>query len=368
MRPRAIACGAFAFALGASLVACIDLFHGTDFESACDLDASACGAVDASVGIDATPPPQDAGSDAPTDFCQWIPTTAAAYAVHACAWLGACEGALGDDAFAPCMLHAMLAYDCAANPNRPVLGAAHAYWDCLWQVQTCGDVDHCVEPSGTHETCADDDAGYVACDPEAGTLVACAADLANGSPPTAVESCVPLGQTCSPSGVATCIGSATPCADVGTSCEGTALHDCDPDGGPTDYGVDCASFGSGSCVGSGACGAVDGGSCTPTTDVTCDGGLAMGCPSGTTEQVDCNAVLGQPSATTTCDETAPGRPWDVSRACSMGTCQTGDSCGTDGKTLLSCTRGASVSIDCTLQGFTRCVSLPYPHCANDAGD
>jgi hypothetical protein len=369
MRARGIAIVAFAVALGASFVACVDLFHGTDFESACGVDAAACEAIDATPAIDTTPPPEDSGPTGPTNFClEWDAGTALTNATHACAWLSACEGALGDNAFGACMVRAVLAYDCTANPNRPLTatGPAHAYWDCLWQVKSCGDVDRCIEPSGTLATCAadTDDAGYVACDLEAGTLVACGPAATNGNPPTALESCTAIGQTCAASGAAACLGSATACAGQADYCDpdGVHLHDCDPDGGTTDYGVDCASFGGGICN-AGGCTAVGGSACSPTSDVTCDGGVATGCPSGSTEQVDCDAVLAQPSGgPATCNATAPGRPWDVARACSVGTCPL-DRC--DGATLMTCARGGSIAVSCTAQGFTGCSPSPYPHCSSD---
>ncbi len=383
MRARVVAHGVLAFAVAASLVACIDLFHGTDFESACDVDAAACEAVDANMIDVAIPPVQDAGSDGPTDFCLWNGATAAVNAAHACTWLGACEGAFGDNAFGPCMVHAVLAYDCNANPNRPLVvgSAAHAYWDCLARTTSCTDVDRCLQPTGKHAICADDDAGYIACDPEEGALVACAANLANGSAPTGLESCVALGQTCSATGAAACGGTGTcTAANAGTvTCDPStkALRDCDPDGGSIDYGIDCTSTGSGKCGTSGtACGAIADSGCLVTTDVLCtNDGHATGCPSGAPEDVNCNAVLGQPSGTSsTCDPNAPGRAWDVSRACSVGpSCaQSGDSCS--GTVLSTCTRGAPLVYDCKSQGFTSCATVTYPgdsaphaHCANDAG-
>ena len=36
------------------------------------------------------------------------------------------------------MVDAILAYDCAANPNRKVKGAAKDFWNCMQNAQTCG--------------------------------------------------------------------------------------------------------------------------------------------------------------------------------------------------------------------------------------
>ena len=253
------------------VAACVDLFHSTNFETLCDLDAAACAAVDASAD-GAAAAPRDAGApDGPTDFCQWDSVTAGNNAAHACAWLGACAGPLGENALGPCIVNATLAYDCAANPNRPVVGAAHAYWDILWQAASCGDVLRAVQPSST--ACAAAPASYVTC--EAATRVACGPANAM-SAPVGVEDCAAAGQTCAlVNGSGACVGpsscaGATAVLACGASGGPTLLADCE-DGG-TDLGVDCANFGGGSCTASGgvaACRAVDGGSCTPSSAITC---------------------------------------------------------------------------------------------------
>ena len=46
------------------------------------------------------------------------PDEAQQHALHACTWLGACETPMGNNAFGPCYFRALLAYDCAANPNH----------------------------------------------------------------------------------------------------------------------------------------------------------------------------------------------------------------------------------------------------------
>ena len=136
---------AAAIAASAGLVACFDLFHSTaGLHDACDLDAAAC--ADDAASPDAAP--------AGTDFCSWSPAQARDNATHACAWLGACESPLGHDAFGPCMVDALLAYDCTANPNHPSRGKGHTFWDCLWQVGSCADVTACVFPGGA-PTCGD---------------------------------------------------------------------------------------------------------------------------------------------------------------------------------------------------------------------
>ena len=69
-------------------------------------------------------------------------------ALRACSWLGACEGPIGTNAFGPCYFRALMAYDCAANPNHRSRNKAHALWDCLQRVETCGEVDACIGTEG----------------------------------------------------------------------------------------------------------------------------------------------------------------------------------------------------------------------------
>jgi hypothetical protein len=345
-------------ALVASAFACGDLFHDTNFESACGVDAAACVGPEATTGDG----PAEIGTGSPTNFCAWSSTTARANALHACAWLGACAGPLGNNAFGACMRRAILAYDCNANPNRPVLGAAHAFWDGLWRASSCAAVSAVVEPGSTRGACGASSFAYVACEPSpnASTRLACAAGTGGGD--EGRENCAAMGQTCTVAGAtAICSGSMGVCQGAGVSCAGTELHDCDPDGG-VDLGVDCASFGSGACVTPGACAAQGDAGCAATTVVTCAGDVATGCPSGTEESVDCSALLG---ATGSCSPSAAGRGWDVSRACAVGACGA-DSCA--GTVLQSCVQGVPVSVDCATLGFSSCslVSVPGDPVAHGA--
>ncbi len=351
--------GVLALVAGASALACFDVFHSTSFETACAIDAAACEDGGAVVADSGSP----GSADASTDFCAWDAGTAQQVAVRACAWLGACAGAIADDAYGPCLLRATLAYDCSANPARPVMGAAHAYWDCLSKVASCGDVEACLEPSGTRGKCSTTATGYAGCEGSTNpaTFIACDAGAATGTAPAAIESCAAFGQACFSSGLgASCSGSPTACTTPGTSCgDDGGLHDCDPDGGVLDFGVSCASFGAGQCVtlpsGSAACLAAGQPSCAASSAVSCDtNGVATGCPSGVPELVTCPAVPGL-----ACNPTAPGRPWDVSRACYTGPCGT-DSCSADRETLTSCVRGATVSLDCAKQGLGPCALATYP--------
>jgi hypothetical protein len=349
-----------AFLAGASVMACFDLFHSTNFETgSCALDGAAC--EDAA----AVPPVLDAGAT-PRELAQ-----------HACAWLGACAGAAADDAFGPCMFRATLAYDDTVAPSRPVIGAARLFWSCLASATSCAEVLACADPNGVQCQATAD--GYLQCDDSTtpAPIVTCSPSDGGSVPPPALESCTPLGQSCLLVGtVAACSGASEACASAGVSCDDAGnLHDCDPEGGPFDLGVSCASFGAGACVtvGSGlsACTAIGvPGSCAATSDVACeDGGFVTGCPAGAPETVNCQAVLGLG-----CSPTAPGRAWDVSRACYNGTCGA-DSCSADGTMLTSCARGATVTFDCASHGLGPCTLVTYagdpsPHAqcgAPDAG-
>jgi hypothetical protein len=348
---------AVAAGLAAAPVACVDLFHSTNFETLCDLDAAACASSDASAPVvDATPPPFDG------NFCLWDSATARANALHACAWLGACAGPVGDNAFGPCVVNATLAYDCATNPNRPVIGAAYAFWSQLWSASSCADVRNAVLPADTNGSCSASSSAYAGCIGSTSTLLVCAADDGGASSaPASVENCAALGQTCAGAGVvAACAGAASTCSSAGTSCNGTHLDDCE-DAGPFDLGVDCASFGGGRCA-NGAC-ASTGDACEASAAVTCNGNVAMGCPSGFAEQVDCAALLAPTTAPPPCNAGAGGRPWDVSRACNVGSCSdVNDSCSPSGlATLSSCARGAIFSVSCTSLGFAGCALVSVPN-------
>jgi hypothetical protein len=291
-----------------AVAGCIDLFHSTALTTRCELDASAegCGPVDdaGSVIVDAVvadaprEATRDAGNTGPTDFCTWMPREARAHAEHACAWLGACAGSSGDNAFGTCMLDAVRAYDCATNPDRKVLGGLHEYWDCLWQATDCDAVHLCVNPARV-------EADAAAC--------------------------------------------------TGVACDVTKLRDCS--GGMGVLGVDCAFLGGSDCVttNAGPACVAAGDACAATAEVTCAAGVARGCPSGRGETVDCNALLGLPTgAPSACIATSTGAAWDVSRACQVadvGGCR--ESC--DVTNLNACARGVPVSVDCSALGLDTCV-------------
>ena len=122
-----------------------------------------------------------AGRPFPADFCAWSTETARTNASRACAWLGACAGPVGDNAFGPCVVRALLAYDCAANPDRRLRpGPAHDLWDHLWRASSCADVLGALFPPRTIVSCAASSSTYAACAGET-TLVSCNVDDAGST-------------------------------------------------------------------------------------------------------------------------------------------------------------------------------------------
>jgi hypothetical protein len=349
---NAIAVATFAVVIvGASgaLVACFDLLHSTaDVRTACELDASYPGCTVA--------------EKVETDFCSFTQEEARHDALHACAWLGACESPMGNNAFGPCYFRALLAYDCAANPNHRAQSAAHDLWDCLRQVKTCGDVDACVFKGGAPSACGGPGV-YTGCSPDDPDVRVLCADHDAGPPARGRgENCALWGQTCAPAaGGTVCAGEPTGLA-CKSGCESTSLHWCagGEDGGPqVDRGIDCASNGAMACGGFPSPGTAqwvacrpesDAAACEPSASATCDDGRAVMCPAGVTETLDCATLLGSPDA---CGAGALSPPFDWTSACTMNppAC-TSDSC--NGGVLTSCERGAAFWVSCTGEGLGEC--------------
>lgn len=219
----------------ASGIACVDLFHSTDFETLCTHAPSdpRC-ASDAPVGADVVV--KETGSDAErpphANFCLLSSTEASKQALHACAWLGACEGSLQTSTLGECAVRAQLAYDCKANPTLRPAGEADNLWGCLATVTSCDEVDRCVFPSPSGaDTCAagSDTAKALACgnsNPKA--LIHC-----QGTEPgraVGVEPCALLGQTCAkstgPGVLPACSGTQGFGKCTTSTCAGTSAVDC----------------------------------------------------------------------------------------------------------------------------------------------
>lgn len=359
MRARpALLLAATTAGLVVGLLACFDLFHSTgDVLTACQLDAQTPGCGDGGV-----------------DFCSWTPPEARQNAQRACAWLGACETPMGRNAFGPCMFQALLAYDCAANPDHRVEGTAHDLWACLSKVQTCADVDTCVFPHGVQvcKTAGD----YLQCgtgaDPTSNNYdVRLECDDGDGSPAHA-ENCALFGQTCVSTTVGgVCAGTreAGVCAST-PGCDGTALHYCDDAG--NDIGIDCADNGAArcnafpqpkpswvACVPQG-----DEGSCAPSENVQCAQGIATTCPTGVPETIDCASLLQSPAA---CSDAGLSPSFDWTSPCVLPEAGAGPGCTADscsGYEITGCARNAAFTVDCATVGLGLCA---YVATDQDAG-
>lgn len=357
---RALAIAAAGCTAAVALVACIDLFHSTDFETLRD------GSVDAPTAEAAV----DAGPKPLVDFCKWSPAEAKTHAARACAWLGSCTGVLGDTALGQCMVHASWAYDCDLNPGLRPNGATYALWSCLSDVKSCGEVDACIHPGGAQDVCPAATSGsFTQCGSGGPTELRVECSKAQGGAPSSIEPCALQGQSCISidAGTSTCGGATKKNCAFGRSCTGSAAVDCrfaEDTVTLVDYGIDCAAFGSGACV-SDEDGGDDGGAlvgCAPlATAPACDGGLAVSCDvdgsavarscaGGKEIAIDCSKLgVG-------CDLSKPVSPSRPFEACAeyvdAGRCVGADSC-VSGK-LRSCARGIAFEADCVALGLGPC--------------
>jgi hypothetical protein len=351
----AVALSVGSCALGATVVACFDLFHSTgDILTACEIDPATVGCL----------------PNAGIDLCAASAVEARKRAEHACAWLGACETPFGRNAFGSCMTQALMAYDCKANPNHRFKGKAAGLWGCLGATRSCTDVHGCVFPGG-REACASsgDSLSCGSADAAANNgdvRIECQGGVGGG------ENCALWGQTCAPSSSgAACAGSEPGGCSMGSGCfhnDGgiyTMIRWCTDAG---DVGIDCASFGAQRCSGFPdppdssywvACVAEEGVEagatvrCTPDASATCVDGRAVSCPSGVVESLDCEALLGSQNACAA-GPLAPPFDWTAPCVMSPSVCLA-DSC--DGGTLNACGRGAVFSLDCADAGLGACATI-----------
>jgi hypothetical protein len=314
---------------------CVDLFHSTaNIRTACENDASAAGCL--------------------VDFCSWSSAEAKAHAARACAWLGACEGPLGSNAFGLCTVQARLAFDCEANPSHPARGTVYALWACLAGATNCAAVSSCLAAEAI--ACADASAA-IAYDPEnAGLRVSCAGA---GAPPL-VENCALWEQSCGPAdGGATCGPSGSPidCNADESACGSTTatVRVCS---GGQQVGLDCVGNGAQMCheyvAGDSAWVAcvpetTSAATCKASLGVSCEGGVASACLAGIPESIDCDSLLDTSNA---CVAGAIAGGFDWTSGCSLGDACPADSCS--GSTLQSCARGATFGVDCSTLGLGPC--------------
>jgi hypothetical protein len=301
-------------------VACVDLFHSTDFGS-CGASCGDASLADVVGGHDVRDAPRDTGhradatmSDAhfeaaadggapgdgagpgesgghdaahdaghdvdrsvDADFCSWSTSEARTKAAHACLWLGACLGTMETNDFGKCYADALLAYDCQLNPQLQVSGPLHAYWNALFQAASCNDVKAAVFPEGV-PMCTNP-AATCANQLEGGTAYGnVAVECADGGGFLSAASCAAEGLTCS-AGHCVVPGDAS----CSAGCVGNVAHVCGGlDGavsGSDDLGRDCSHVGAGQCsVGSQVAGCkpapVEAGMCNRAA-ATCSGMNAL---------------------------------------------------------------------------------------------
>lgn len=327
------------------VAACVDLFHSTEFETLCMVEAGAC--------IDAGGLAADAAAAPPLDFCDWSGAEARAHAERACAWLGACHGALQQSSFGKCMIRALAAYDCALNPSLRPQGQTRALWSCLAHVTSCSEVGACV--FGTVPTCRlESSTGtFTTCTADGFTVVECGPGL---RPPVAVEPCLLEGRRCTAvnESTALCAGDLRLACSGNARCEGTHAIECKS---TSDMGIDCAAFGAARCVKDDAgvaCAPVEGApTCAESSTIRCDGSVARRCVGGQEIAIDC-ARMSQP-----CSASMPNAidPLSACTNLDAGTrCAGGDECS--GDVLRSCEQGKMFELSCSKVGLGGCVKSP----------
>jgi len=365
-RPLALATSAVAFVMGG--IACVDLFHSTDFETLCSTRPSDARCVsDGASGPDVVSEGGNGPRPPHPNYCAWSSERARSEAMRACVWLGACDGPFEQSAFGPCVVRAQLAFDCQANPDLRPAGATDDFWSCLATVRSCGDVDRCVFPSGAVEKCVEISSGtFNACgNGNTSAHVNCAAPGLGR--PVGVEPCAMRGKTCSRIDIhsASCTGtrdendSGVNCTT--SKCKGTSAIACRSGPDALDDGFDCASQG-GTCIivaGAPACTSPKGAACAVASPPTCDADKkkVTACVGGHEVSVDCSLLYAHTAADGFgCDvsKLAGADVYDLTAACvaSASTCTDEETC--TGTSITSCGRGVAQTFDCGSAGLGAC--------------
>lgn len=316
----------------ASGVACTQLFHSTDFQTLCDVDAAACS--DAATQA----PDAEAPEAGPFDFCSLSRGEAVAAAERACGLLGACAGPFGRNAAETCLVDALKAFDCTANPGLRPLGDAEAYWSCLARAKTCAEIERCVF-GGPRPACTA--TGFLGC--SASVRVDC-----SNSPFRGAERCAAQGRTCvryATDSLSQCTGTLGRACTTG-GCAGTHRVEC-TDGGTAsvDIGEDCATMGAGRCAAD-----AKGAACVPTGTAPCgatrcESTLSTGCADGRRTVLDCaawgltcNGSITEPDLFASCVPSVPD--------CTASSCASGS--------VSACVNRRALKIDCAALGLGPC--------------
>lgn len=167
------------------------------------------------------------------------------------------------------------------------------------------------------------------------------------------------GQTCVVGNFGPECGAGT-CEQEGSSCDGAAVVTCDVDRGVLERG-DCARFGLTCAEGAGGARCSDGSDTTCSGDSeSCDGDSLVRCSEGYEVALDCGVTVDGRS----CYQTAEtGTFCGFGDACEPLTAKGEETC--DGTVITFCAGGAIESIDCADLGFTGCrESLGGGACSN----
>jgi hypothetical protein len=321
-------------------VACVDLFHNTDFADPVSTAGDA--------GPEVRPPaPRDARSEAnepepePVDLCVGNGDTPLVRAEAACRLIGACGGHLATKNYAECVFHALRVFDCTVEPALRATGKRKDYWECATRAANAGS---CAKLA----VCSENSACFVPpTNPEPFTN--CQGDTrfscdGVSTTPLGRQSCSAIGKTCKNG---SCVSGefATDNCSPAESCGagGKVMATCVE---AVDVGVDCSQFGDSRCIVAGTAAQCTGASDEQADANSCSEGCdannrSTNCPGGNRATTNC-AALGfeckpELSVRTPSDRCTKNIP------CNQDRCA--------GNTVTSCFRGLVRTDDCAAKGL-----------------
>ncbi len=318
-------------------VACVDLFHSTDFQTICDVHPETNGCPNADGGTGDT----DAAVDAGDSLCTDDAAKAQADAKRVCAFDGACNGTTKDHGYGLCLFEALRAFDCKADPGQAPRGKREAYWRCMKKANSCADFQACA---GNTVSCS---GGSEQCAPNGVTVQRC---ISGGG--FQQSNCAAEGKVCANvNGQAQCTGATRDGCAGSAGCFDNNVRRCNT---TLDVGRNCESFGSGTCVEGvavAACKPLGTDTCTPTSKLTVNGTQISACATGVPETVDCARLLQGTAPPTSFQELL--NPGDLSSACRdpLATCIPACS----GKVFTACFRNTKQTVDCGAQKLGACI-------------